>query len=192
MFQTSNKKTTLSISMVSAFILIISFSIKLLYCLAEKSYKNKAPNSFYKHHAANTENIICSQLGVKIMDEGGNAIDAAIASTICIGILNPFSSGIGGGGFMMVRKLKDQKQELEMFDFRETAPQNIDVKYFKAHPDDAKIGGMAVGVPGEVLGLYEGHKKHGKLPWKQLFKENIIIAKGFPATKILIDKLKKF
>ncbi|KAI5169118.1 gamma-glutamyltranspeptidase / glutathione hydrolase / leukotriene-C4 hydrolase [Pancytospora epiphaga] len=143
----------------------------------------------YKKFAVSSEIALCSQLGTKIMKEGGNAMDASVSTAICIGIINSFSSGIGGGGFMLIYDKNSKKDKFNMFDFRETAPLKIDAGYFKEHNSKAKTGGMAVATPGEVLGMYTAHKKYGKLPWKRLFVENIIIARRFKAGKLLIKKL---
>ncbi|AFN83059.1 gamma glutamyltranspeptidase [Encephalitozoon romaleae SJ-2008] len=121
--------------------------------------------------------------------EGGNAMDAAIASTICIGIINSFSSGIGGGGFMLI-KGPGTNGVLDMIDFRETAPRNLSDSGLSGM-GGANEKGLKVGVPGEILGLYEAHKKYGKLPWRELFRENIMIARGFPASNLLVKKINK-
>lgn len=145
----------------------------------------------YKEYAVSTENKKCSELSGNILERGGNAMDGAVAAAICIGILNSFSSGIGGGGFLLGYYEKENKKTCFSYDFRETAPMKIKTETFRVNPGKAKTGGMAVGVPGEILGLYTAHKKYGKLPWKELFNENIKLAEGFKASKLLETKLKK-
>lgn len=145
----------------------------------------------YHEYATNTESALCSQVGARLLASGGNAVDAAVAATICIGIVNSFSSGIGGGGFLMVRVkgTGGESDALDMYDFRETAPADISAAALGNDPESTRVGGLSVGVPGEVLGLYKAHAQYGRLPWKRLFKENIAIARGFPAKRILIKKL---
>lgn len=146
----------------------------------------------YEKCAVTTEVPLCSKLGVDILKKGGNAMDAAIASTICVGIVNSFSSGLGGGGFLLVRKKgSDNTEIVDTIDFRETAPANLTEKILQKKKDLTKVSGTAVGVPGELKGLYKAHKKYGKLPWKDLFEENIEIAKEFTATEQLCRRLEK-
>lgn len=145
----------------------------------------------YKTCAVTTEVPMCSQLGVEILKLGGNAMDAAIASTICVGIINSFSSGIGGGGFLLLRKPTPNGDIFDMIDFRETAPKNILESKLQEKQDITKIGGQVVAVPGEIKGLHLAHKKFGKLPWAKLFEKNIEIAKEFVASDQLCRRLKK-
>ncbi|KAI4291953.1 gamma-glutamyltranspeptidase / glutathione hydrolase / leukotriene-C4 hydrolase [Pancytospora philotis] len=153
---------------------------------AAQSTEGDARVLAYHKYAANSESRLCSQVGARIMKDDGNAMDAAVATAVCIGIVNSFSSGLGGGGFLMVRS---GKTDFDMFDFRETAPAGTDAALLR---DTLNAPGMAVGTPGELLGLYEAHKKYGRLPWKRLFEENIKIARnGFKAQPILVHKLER-
>ena len=121
--------------------------------------------------------------GVAMLRQGGNAIDAAVATTFAISVVEPFSAGIGGGGFLLMRSGKSG--EIKALDFRERAP-------LKATPDmylDAEgnviphasvTGYLAVATPGTVAGLYEVHRRYGKLPWAEVVKPAITLAKdGF-------------
>ncbi|KAF8893384.1 gamma-glutamyltranspeptidase [Infundibulicybe gibba] len=135
-----------------------------------------------QHGAVATENKRCSDIGVDILKEGGNAVDAAISATFCTGVVNMFSSGIGGGGFMTVRIPPPQpgnRSEVYTIDFRETAPALSNTTMFTHSPNASRIGGLAVGVPGEVLGLEEAHRRWGKLPWNRLVKPSIELATGW-------------
>jgi gamma-glutamyltranspeptidase / glutathione hydrolase / leukotriene-C4 hydrolase len=145
----------------------------------------------YPTAAVSAEVPLCSRLGTEKLKQGGNAVDAAITAAICVGIINSFSSGIGGGGFILIRK-PGSEEVLDMIDFRETAPENIFVAQMSSGGYGFKIDGLAIGVPGEVRGLLAAHKKYGKLPWKELFRENIEIAKGFRATNQLAKRLSKY
>ncbi|KAG1562954.1 hypothetical protein G6F49_000432 [Rhizopus delemar] len=129
----------------------------------------------------------CSDIGVQILKEGGNSVDAAIASTLCIGVMNNFATGIGGGGFMLIRS---PNGTFEFIDFRETAPAAATKDMFVQDPVLAQIGGLSVGIPGEIRGLELAHKRHGKLSWFSLFEPSIRIARdGFDATELLVSRV---
>jgi len=128
-----------------------------------------------QHGAVATENKVCSELGVNIMREkGGNAVDAAIAATLCIGTLNMFSAGIGGGGWAIVRApapdvfAPSGTWEHTVVDFREVAPGAANMTMYAGRPRAAQVGGLAVGVPGELRGLEVLHSTWGTLPWADL------------------------
>ena len=95
-----------------------------------------------------TEHPSCSQIGVDVLKRGGNAVDAAVASGLCIGTLNSFSSGLGGGGFMLLRT---PDGHAELFDFREQAPAAANESMYVKNPEWSQLGGLAVGVPYVVL-----------------------------------------
>lgn len=154
-------------------------------------YKDTCHNVKYSHYAVNTECPLASETGKRILEVGGNAMDAAIAASLVVGVVNSFSSGIGGGGFMLLRKKTPGGDVFDSFDFRETAPSSLTSEAFLGNTEAATVGGLAVGVPGEVMGYYEAHKEYGKLPWKMLFEDAIRLANGFKATSILVKKLVK-
>ena len=128
-----------------------------------------------------SESALASHVGHDILAAGGNAVDAAVATAFAMAVAHPAAGNIGGGGFAVVRA-KDGK--LYALDFRETAPG-------KASPDmfldehgvptrESLVGPRAAGVPGAVAGLWELHKKLGKLPWQKLLAPAIAMAKdGF-------------
>ena len=86
-----------------------------------------------------------------MLREGGSAVDAIIASTLCIGVTNPQSSGIGGGGFLVYHSTMNQEQV--SFNFRETAPAASSRDMFKKDPKLAQKGPLSIGIPGELRGL---------------------------------------
>ena len=92
------------------------------------------------------------------------------------------SSGIGGGGFMTVRiPPKNQSADSEVYtiNFREVAPALSNSTMFKSKPKSAQYGGLSVGVPGELRGLEEAHRRWGTLPWMRLFAPSISLAQGW-------------
>ena len=127
-------------------------------------------------------NPLATDAGYQVLKAGGSAVDAAIAVQMVLSLVEPQSSGIGGGAFLMHFDGKD----VEAFDGRETAPAAVDEKLFmgadgKPMPFyDAVVGGRAVGVPGTVRMLELAHRQHGKLPWASLFQPAITLAdQGF-------------
>ncbi|TIC14591.1 gamma-glutamyltranspeptidase [Wallemia mellicola] len=139
-----------------------------------------------KHGAVATETETCSQMGVDVLKNGGNAADAAVTSTLCIGVMNMFSSGIGGGGFLLHRT---PEGDISSIDFRETAPGLADPYMFYEHPHSAQIGGLAVGTPGELAGLHALHEQYGSLEWKDLVLPAAELAKGWPVPKELARRI---
>ncbi|KAH9998449.1 gamma-glutamyltranspeptidase [Russula compacta] len=155
---------------------------------ASPSFRNPAYPIKVEHGAVASENELCSNTGVEILKEGGNAVDAAVATTFCIGVVNMFSSGIGGGGFMTVRlppSTQGGTSEVWTIDFRETAPALANATMYKGLPMKARFGGLAVGVPGEVRGLAEAHTRWGKLPWRRLVQPSVDLASGWVVGKEL-------
>lgn len=130
-----------------------------------------------------TANHYASNAAAEILQQGGSAVDAAIAAQLVLGLTEPQSSGIGGGAFML--HYDKQNQSLQSFDGRETAPQAISSQHFLIDGEsmgffDAVVGGHAVGTPGVLHMLEQAHQQHGILPWKDLFQPAIKLAKqGF-------------
>ncbi|KAH8836066.1 gamma-glutamyltranspeptidase [Flagelloscypha sp. PMI_526] len=140
------------------------------------------PSASTKHGAVASEVKECSDAGVGILKDGGTAADAIIATGLCVGTISAYHSGIGGGGFMLIRSQnKHGKQaSYEMIDFRERAPGLSNETMYSNNTDHtaSTIGGLAVGVPGELRGWEALHKKHGKLPWQKLFQPAIHLARN--------------
>jgi len=125
-------------------------------------------------------NPLATDAGYQVLRAGGSAVDAAIAVQMVLTLVEPQSSGIGGGAFLLHYNGRD----VEAFDGRETAPAAADEKLFlgadgKPLPFyDGVVGGRSVGVPGTVRMLELAHRQHGKLPWADLFKPAIALADG--------------
>ncbi|XP_065849311.1 glutathione hydrolase 3 [Euphorbia lathyris] len=118
----------------------------------------------------------CSVIGADILRQGGHAVDAAVATALCVGVVNPMASGIGGGAFMVVRSSSTLKAQA--FDMRETAPLAASQNMYANNIDDKYLGPLSIGVPGEIAGLHEAWLQHGRLAWKKLFQPAIKLAKG--------------
>ena len=144
----------------------------------------------FKHQAVAAANPLAAEAGHAILKLGGSAVDAMIATQLVLGLVEPQSSGLGGGAFLLVHDGKTKK--LTTFDGRETAPASATPDLFIGSDGlpmtfyDAVVGGKSVGVPGTVALLAEVHSKHGKLPWKALFQPAIRLAeRGFPISRRL-------
>jgi len=127
-------------------------------------------------------NKLAAKAGRDIIIKGGNAIDAAIAVQMVLNVVEPQSSGIGGGGFLLYYDAKNKT--ITSYDGREKAPKYIDENSFlkedgdKLNFYDAVQGGKSVGVPGLLAMLKMTHAKHGKLKWEKLFKAAINISEN--------------
>jgi gamma-glutamyltranspeptidase/glutathione hydrolase len=125
-------------------------------------------------------NPYASKAGYNILEKGGSAVDAAIAVELILTLVEPQSSGIGGGTFMLY--WDNQKKKMTTFDGRETAPAAATSELFldkQGNPlrwIDAVVGGRSVGVPGLMATFKKAHDKYGKLPWSVLFEEAIALA----------------
>src|SRR6188508_1897036 len=123
-----------------------------------------------------------SQAGMEILRRGGNAVDAAIATAFALSVVDQASSGLGGGGFMVIYRAKDQ--QAFTLDFRETAPlaarRELYMKDGKPVAALSLTGGLAVAVPAEVAGLVEARQRFGTLSLATLVAPAIKLAnEGF-------------
>jgi gamma-glutamyltranspeptidase/glutathione hydrolase len=146
-----------------------------------------------RRFAVAAANPLASHAGYQVLKAGGSAVDAAVAVQMVLTLVEPQSSGIGGGAFLLHFNGKD----VEAFDGRETAPAAADEKLFlgadgKPLPFyDAVVGGRAVGVPGAVRMLETAHRQHGRLPWAQLMQPAIVLAEsGFQVSPRLHTQLR--
>ena len=135
----------------------------------------------------------CSQIGVDALRAGGNAVDAVIATSLCVGVVNAFHSGQGGGGFAIVR-VKDGAGgwKHEQIDFREEMPAagNATLYLNQTGTAPSRIDGLAVGIPGEPAGFGVLHAKYAKRSWASLFEPSIKLARdGFTVGPGLADAL---
>ena len=129
---------------------------------------------------------LATQAGLSMLQQGGNAVDAAVATTFAISVVEPFSAGLGGGGFLLMYQAKSN--EIKALDFRERAPLNATKTMYldnqgNVRPNASTNGYLAVATPGTIAGLYEVHRKYGRLPWKTVIAPAIQLAEtGFPVS----------
>jgi gamma-glutamyltranspeptidase/glutathione hydrolase len=129
--------------------------------------------------------------GASILSQGGNAVDAAVATAFALAVTHPSAGNIGGGGFMVVR---DAAGEATTFDYREKAPlASTRTMYLRDGKIDIRLtrtGYIAPGVPGTVRGLALAHKRFGKLPWRDVVMPAVQLADGgFPLSESLARSL---
>ncbi|EDO42587.1 predicted protein [Nematostella vectensis] len=120
-----------------------------------------APREF-PHAAVAADHELCSKLGTQALKDGGHAVDAAIVTALCVGVVNPHSAGIGGGGFMVIYDRESSKCTLAYIFKSSLSPAEMNTM----RPSE----GLMVGVPGELRGFEKAWKKYGKLKWERLFQ----------------------
>ncbi|KAI2467594.1 gamma-glutamyltranspeptidase [Annulohypoxylon bovei var. microspora] len=134
--------------------------------------------------AVASENAVCSKIGTKLLQTGGNAADALVGTVLCVGVTGMYHSGIGGGGFMLVR---GSDGKYEFIDFRETAPAAAFEDMYNNNTNLSLYGGLASGVPGELRGLEYLHKNYGRLPWATVVTPAVKVAReGFEVSADLV------
>lgn len=118
---------------------------------------------------------MAAEAGVAILDAGGNAMDAAVATAFVLSVVEPAASGLGGGGFLMWHPAG--ATDSEFLDFRERAPASLPVEAYtrdgELAPGSLKLGGPSVATPSMVRGLLDAHRRHGKLPLDQVLAPSI-------------------
>jgi gamma-glutamyltranspeptidase/glutathione hydrolase len=131
-----------------------------------------------RSYAVATESAGATREATRVLAAGGNAFDAAVCAALVAGFTDPASSGIGGGGFAMVWSARDKRAYV--FDFREAAPAGVDASVLDQRPIPDEKRGQAVGIPGEVAGLFALQQRFGKLAWRALVTQAAQLAtRGF-------------
>ncbi len=130
--------------------------------------------------AVSTTDSLATEVGRQILAAGGTAVDAAIAVSFALAVVNPEAGNLGGGGFMVLREAGGQTHAL---DYREKAPRGASRDmYLDADgnlTDASLVGHLAAGVPGTVMGMWVAHERLGTLPWEALVEPAIALADGF-------------
>ena len=182
--------------------------------------RNSSTVESVRNGAVATDQPVCSQVGADILKSGGNAADAAVASALCLGVANPASSGIGGGAFILIhsaprvstsapppyedarsersknaerqREMTSSMKVAEFIDCRETAPSNATVDMYENMTDGSTLGGLAIAIPGELRGLQLLHHRFGRLPWANLVRPALKLARdGFKVESYLARAIKR-
>ncbi|HEY8511298.1 MAG TPA: gamma-glutamyltransferase [Cyclobacteriaceae bacterium] len=156
---------------LSVFLLVLAFTA--------------AAQQFARNGMVVSASQIASDVGEEVLKDGGNAIDAAVATAFALAVTWPSAGNIGGGGFIVYRK---NSGEVTTFDFREKAPASATPTMYLDESgnlikDLNHLSILAVGVPGTVAGLYDAHQLYGKLPWSRIVRPAVRLArKGFSYT----------
>lgn len=166
--------------------------------------KNETPTQKQKEPAIGviSENAMvvsareeASKIGAEIMKKGGNAFDAMVATEMALAVTFPYAGNLGGGGFMVYRT---QYGELGAFDYREKAPIAASRDMFLDEngefiQDKSKVGGLAVGVPGTIAGIFAVHSKLGSLPMETILEPVIELARnGFTITEMQAGRFNQY
>lgn len=178
-----------------AIIALCSFVLWKVYesTIDDYNYLGKAETSsllgLYDSYAVSTDAKHCAKVGSALLAKGGSAVDAAIGTLLCMGVVLPNSLGLGGGCLMTI--YDRSKKMATVIDGRETAPDYADEQMFVANPLSASRGPLSIGVPGELSAYWKAHQMFGKLNWSELFDGSIDLAEnGHPMVEHLSYALK--
>ncbi|XP_034489485.1 scoloptoxin SSD14 [Drosophila innubila] len=173
-----NKKVI--IWLVIAALLVTGLTLGLVFGLRSRDTR-------YLTGAVVSNGIGCAEVGGNMLQDGGSAVDAAIATLLCEGIMLPQSMGIGGGFVATIYTRRTGKVETVIA--RESAPAAAHKEMFVGQKE--VTGAMSGAVPGEILGYWEMHQKYGRLPWKNLFQPSIKLARdGHVVSRYLAAAIK--
>lgn len=165
---------------ISGFLIILLLNISVVF----------SQNHYGKNGMVASASTYASQAGIEILKDGGNAVDASVATAFTLAVTWPFAGNLGGGGFMVIHT---GEGNVTTFDFREKAPLASTQNMFLDEEGNLKPGSnhnsaLAIGVPGTVAGLYDAHQKYGKIPWEKLLERAVQLAEyGFPLPKSLAN-----
>jgi gamma-glutamyltranspeptidase/glutathione hydrolase len=173
------------------YIYFLLISIVLLSCKDEIKQQTKAPKVPEIGLIVDKAMVVsarkeASKIGSDIMEKGGNAFDAMIATEMALAVAYPYAGNLGGGGFMVYRT---QYGEIGALDFREKAPISSKRDMYLDEdgnliPEISRTGGLAVGVPGTIAGIFAVHEKLGSLPIEEILQPVIDLAnRGFEVTE---------
>lgn len=178
----------------------------LLVALCFISCKNESPETQQAQNAEEVGLVVsnamvvsaraeASKIGREILEQGGNAFDAMVATEMALAVAYPFAGNLGGGGFMVYRT---QYGELGALDYREKAPMAASKDMYLDENGDvisslSKEGGLAVGVPGTVAGIFAVHEKFGSMPMEDLLQPVIDLAnRGYVVTQNQQNRLDNY
>lgn len=177
--------TPLRLLILCTIIVVILAAVLLVLLLRVDDKERVEKSTSYSRAAVTSDSPECSTIGKEILKRGGSTVDAAIAATLCVGVMGSVSSGIGGGSFMVIyEKPRGQDTpELNTLDFREVAPSNVTATY-------SYKGSSSIGVPGEMAGYWAAWQRYGRLPWADLLQPTIDLCKnGFKLHKYLAGRI---
>lgn len=161
-------------------------AVMFMVVACDSPVQEDLPEGTFQNGAVVTAHPEASKVGVEILKQGGNAVDAAVAVKFALAVVYPNAGNLGGGGFMVYR---GQDGEIAALDFREKAP---GLAHRDMYLDDqgepiaelSRRGHLSAGVPGSVDGMVQAHARYGKMDWETLLEPAIKLAQeGFPITE---------
>lgn len=167
----------------------------LLSCKSELPTRTASRGTIAQNAMVVSARAEASKIGLQILQQGGNAFDALIATDMALNVTYPFAGSIGGGGFMVYRKADG---EIGSIDYREKAPLQVSDQIYldkQGDPIDSlsRVGALAVGVPGSIAGMFTIHEKLGSLPIQQILDPVIKLAnEGYTLTQNQVDRLQNY
>lgn len=176
--------------------LIFLFIATLLFSACSTNQQTGQKDNEFKNGAVVTAHPLASEVGLDVLKNGGNAVDAAVAVKFALAVVYPNAGNLGGGGFMVYRSHDGQ---ISALDFREKAPGKahrdmyLDPQTGDPIKDLSLYGHLASGVPGSVAGMDEAHQRYGSLPWEELLAPAIKLAEeGFEITARQADEFNRY
>ncbi|XP_014408196.1 glutathione hydrolase 5 proenzyme [Camelus ferus] len=162
---------------ISLVLLGLGLGLAIILSTVLLSRRHCSPQAF-AHAAVAADSKICSDIGRAILQQRGSPVDATIATLVCTGVVHPQSMGLGGGVIFTIYNATTGL--VEVINARETVPASHDPALLdqceQAQP--LGTGSQWIGVPGELRGYAEAHRRHGRLPWAQLFQPTIALLQG--------------
>ncbi|NXF76275.1 GGT5 hydrolase, partial [Sclerurus mexicanus] len=172
---------------VCCLLLLALAALALAVTLAVILAQPRCGAQHYLRGAAAADSETCSVIARNILKSGGTAVDAAIAGLICTSVVNPQSSGLGGGVIFTIYNASTGT--VEVINARETAPGRLPPDLLSGCGSGFLIGPRWIAVPGELRGYEEAHKRHGRLPWKALFEPTLKLLSEPLVISPVMDKI---
>jgi gamma-glutamyltranspeptidase/glutathione hydrolase len=174
---------------------VLAALVALVVAATSAATPTATPTAQGSGGAAATVDVRATQAAIEILEDGGNAVDAAVAAAAVLGVTEPFSCGIGGGGFMVIYRAKGRHDDrVTTVDHRETAPAAMRPDSFRENGvvlpfNDARYSGLSVGVPGTVRGWSDALRRYGTISLKEALEPAIEVARaGFPVDQTFFDQ----
>jgi len=190
-------KNKILLTLNGLFCLLLTFNISYVAAVNSAPLLNfdarVLPNLATKGMVASQESR-ATKVGVAVLEDGGNAVDAAVAVGFALSVTLPRAGNLGGGGFMMI--YDETSKKVEALDYREKAPKAAFRDMFldselNVDKNRARFSVLSAGVPGTVAGLLEAHKKYGRLPLRQLIAPAIKLAENLPMSFAMAESLNR-
>ncbi|KDR15760.1 gamma-glutamyltranspeptidase 1-like [Zootermopsis nevadensis] len=190
------KRLVEAVLVCALFVIVITITWGVVILLARSDPVTDLPPSYskeghYTRAAVSADSTVCPPIGRSVLEKGGSAVDAAVAVLLCQGVSDPLRSGLGGGIFMLI--YQRSSRTVLALDASVSVPARASRDMFQDDTTRQGRGGWLVAVPGELIGLWEAHKKFGVLPWSELVETAIqLCEQGVAMSENLAKFLHKF